>query len=388
MSNYTPSTNFTAKDNLVSGNPSKLVKGTEIQAELDAIAVSIATKSNTADIVLATGGTYTGAVYGVTPATSDDSTKFATTEFVNNVATNAALPSQTLGLLTSDGVNASFSKNLTGFAVNTVRATVASHATTADIWGAAGNEIDFTGTATVTDFPDAPVAGSCRILHCAAACTFTNNANLSVQGAANYTASAGDIVTVHAITTSTFRLTIDRADGLAITSGLTLLAVLTPTAAANVDFLNTFTSDYDNILIQGRGILPSALDTFRMRLAVAGSADSGSNYYPNATFNTSVTASSTSLAISTGTTVLETGKGLNFELMISNVNDATNLKTVFGRSGWQSDATPTYINSLPTCTYKGANAVSGIRFYWESGANFAAQGKIRISGYCNTRGGL
>jgi len=107
-------------------------------------------------------------------------------------------------------------------AINTSRATVASAATTADIWSAAGNEIDFTGTATVTDFPDAPQAGASRILHCAAACTFTNNANIAVQGGANYTAAAGDIVTIHAITTSTFRAEIEKADGTAVTAPFSL----------------------------------------------------------------------------------------------------------------------------------------------------------------------
>lgn len=48
MSNYTKLTNFAAKDALVSGNPAKVVKGSEVGAEFDAIAVAIATKSNSA----------------------------------------------------------------------------------------------------------------------------------------------------------------------------------------------------------------------------------------------------------------------------------------------------------------------------------------------------
>jgi hypothetical protein len=48
MSNYTKLTNFAAKDALVSGNPAKVVKGSEVGAEFDAIAVAIATKSNAA----------------------------------------------------------------------------------------------------------------------------------------------------------------------------------------------------------------------------------------------------------------------------------------------------------------------------------------------------
>ncbi len=48
MSNYTKTTNFTAKDTLISGNPSKVVKGTEIDSEFTAIQTSVNSKSDTA----------------------------------------------------------------------------------------------------------------------------------------------------------------------------------------------------------------------------------------------------------------------------------------------------------------------------------------------------
>jgi hypothetical protein len=54
MSNYTKSTNFTAKDALPSGNSNKIVKGSEIDAEFNAIETSSATKLDK------TGGTLTG----------------------------------------------------------------------------------------------------------------------------------------------------------------------------------------------------------------------------------------------------------------------------------------------------------------------------------------
>jgi len=44
LSNYTRSTNFTAKDSLSSGNPSKVILGSEHDAEYDAIATAIASK--------------------------------------------------------------------------------------------------------------------------------------------------------------------------------------------------------------------------------------------------------------------------------------------------------------------------------------------------------
>lgn len=47
MSNYSKATNFTAKDALATGNPSKIIKGSEFDTEFDAIATSIATKLDT-----------------------------------------------------------------------------------------------------------------------------------------------------------------------------------------------------------------------------------------------------------------------------------------------------------------------------------------------------
>jgi hypothetical protein len=46
VSNYSKSTNFAAKDALASGNPSKIVKGTEIDTEFNNIATAIATKAD------------------------------------------------------------------------------------------------------------------------------------------------------------------------------------------------------------------------------------------------------------------------------------------------------------------------------------------------------
>lgn len=102
-------------------------------------------------------------------------------------------------------------------AVNTAYATVASHATTAPIWAAAGNIINYTGTASATDFPAAPQAGSTRTLICAGACGFNQTATISTPNAVNYVAAAGDVVEVYALTTTTFRLTILKANGAALT---------------------------------------------------------------------------------------------------------------------------------------------------------------------------
>lgn len=48
MSNYVKATNFAEKDGFSSGDTRKLVRGTEINAEFDAIASAVSTKADTA----------------------------------------------------------------------------------------------------------------------------------------------------------------------------------------------------------------------------------------------------------------------------------------------------------------------------------------------------
>lgn len=75
MSNYTKITNYAVKDALVTGNPSKRVKGTEIDADFSAVAVAVNSKADannstltgTASVVnLSVSGTYTGTIDGGT----------------------------------------------------------------------------------------------------------------------------------------------------------------------------------------------------------------------------------------------------------------------------------------------------------------------------------
>ena len=56
MSNYTKTTNFTAKDTLPAGDTNKIIRGSEFDTEFDAIAVASATKADIAS------PTFTGTV--------------------------------------------------------------------------------------------------------------------------------------------------------------------------------------------------------------------------------------------------------------------------------------------------------------------------------------
>lgn len=68
MTDYTKATNFATKDSLPSGNPAKIVKGTEIDTEFNNIATAIATKANKASPVFT--GTLTAANISTTGNTS------------------------------------------------------------------------------------------------------------------------------------------------------------------------------------------------------------------------------------------------------------------------------------------------------------------------------
>ncbi len=76
MSDYVQSTNFATKDALSSGDPLKIVKGTEINTEFANIAIAVATK---ADLV---SPTFTGTPAAPTASFGTSTTQVATTAFV------------------------------------------------------------------------------------------------------------------------------------------------------------------------------------------------------------------------------------------------------------------------------------------------------------------
>jgi hypothetical protein len=98
MSNYTKSTNFATKDALTSGDPLKIVKGTEIDTEFNNIATAVATKADLAS------PTFTGTPAAPTASAGTNSTQLATTAFVQ-----AAL--QTLYPVGSIYINAGVTTN-------------------------------------------------------------------------------------------------------------------------------------------------------------------------------------------------------------------------------------------------------------------------------------
>ena len=75
MSDYVKATNFTSKDGLPTGNPAKIIKGTEIDVEFDSIASAVSSKANINNTALT--GTATAVnltVSGTLTATVDGGT--------------------------------------------------------------------------------------------------------------------------------------------------------------------------------------------------------------------------------------------------------------------------------------------------------------------------
>ena len=83
MSNYTKATNFTAKDALPTGNSGKIVKGTEIDTELTAIASAISSKADLNSPAL------TGTPTTPTASSGTNTTQVASTAFVQTALSGA-----------------------------------------------------------------------------------------------------------------------------------------------------------------------------------------------------------------------------------------------------------------------------------------------------------
>lgn len=118
MSNYTKATNFATKDTLPTGDAGKIVKGTEIDNELNSISSAISSKADTAS------PTFTGTPTAPTAISATNTTQLATTAFVKTVVsednttertTTATLTNKTiaLGSNTVSGTLAEFNTAVT-----------------------------------------------------------------------------------------------------------------------------------------------------------------------------------------------------------------------------------------------------------------------------------
>lgn len=95
MADYVKSTNFFAKDALVSGDPNKIIKGSEIDTEFNSLATAISSKADTNSPI------FTGLPTAPTAAVNTNTTQLATTAFVKSaVDTSQATAAITGGTIT------------------------------------------------------------------------------------------------------------------------------------------------------------------------------------------------------------------------------------------------------------------------------------------------
>ena len=93
MSDYIRVYNLTIKDSLPTGNTNKVIKGTELDVELNAAAAAIASKADT------NNPTFTGVPSAPTAAEATNTTQLATTAFVFNERSNTStLTNKTINL--------------------------------------------------------------------------------------------------------------------------------------------------------------------------------------------------------------------------------------------------------------------------------------------------
>ena len=79
MANYLKATDFASKDALLSGDPNKIVKGTEINDEFDSLQTAVNSKANLSSPAL------TGTPTSPTAAAGTNTTQVATTAFVTGL---------------------------------------------------------------------------------------------------------------------------------------------------------------------------------------------------------------------------------------------------------------------------------------------------------------
>lgn len=176
-------------------------------------------------------------------------------------------------------------------------------------------------------------------------------------------------------------------DATASLGAVVLLATLTPGIAANLNFLNLFTPDYDAYRIVGTGITCANTDTLSLRLAVGGTVDAATNYV-------AVVAGISKSQVDSKLAILTIGAtfsiGGNFAVDIWNTNSTTGIKSLHCNGSAYVSGTPTingnavFGRSDSAALYNAVNPVSGFQLFFAGGVNFGVGGNIRVFGFKNT----
>jgi hypothetical protein len=337
-------------------------------------------------IVIASASSPDDAMYG--PLLSYDSATGATSVKVT------ALHMATPGVFITA---ASWTVSLTGASavwaiINELKGAPIASAATINLDGATGNTLHLTGSAgPVTAVTLAQ--GAEREIILDGTPTFAHSANLILPTGANVIGEAGDVITFRGEGAGVTKVTgWERASGKAlavaplIPHGYVLLADLQPSAGVSADLLTVCDGTYDNYLVIGNGIAPSGSTNtvLNVRFANAGVVDSAANYwnvgYSGGVISAAAFVTSGSVGFIYATTASTTA---SFELKLKNVNDAAAIKFAVCEMFAANPAGVSTVFNASGNAYKGGK-VSGLRFFWSDGSNFAASGHIRVYGMRNS----
>jgi len=127
MTDYTKLTDFASKDTLPTGNAAKIVKGTEIDDEFEAIETAIATK---ADI---NSPTFTGTPAAPTASAATNTTQVATTAMVQSALAQSDIV-DTAQIVDGAVTSAKMDTTTNGFGTRTVSTSDPSGGSDGDVW--------------------------------------------------------------------------------------------------------------------------------------------------------------------------------------------------------------------------------------------------------------
>lgn len=364
---------------------------TQIDAKFDKAGGAItgdATISGTLGVTGAFSGTtgaFSGAVTGATATAGDNSTKFATTAYVQSTAFSSALPSQTGNadkFTTTDGSTPSWTDSLKA----TVMRWVDGSDTTKKLaFGLSGITTGTTRTITIPDSSGTLITDAS--LH--AATSKATPVDADEVGLIDSAASNVLKRLTWANLKATLKTYFDTLYAPQGGGGWTYLSTVTASAASTVDVETTFSSTYDAYVIVGSGVVPSVDgSTLGSRLKVSGAYDTGSNYRWTVTTNG---ANSTSFVseVSTSATFINvlsffdgsSGAHGNFTMQVYNPA-STSLQKMVTWQGAGLEATARVKHNVGSGFNTGTGAVTGVRFYLTGGGTIT--GKFRLYGIVNS----
>ena len=256
-----------------------------------------------------------------------------------------------------------------------------------DLIGGVQGSVPYQNAANTTTFLAPDTAGKVLTTQGAGAAPTWANASISggVQGSIPYQSAP-----------NTTALLNPGTSGQVLTSGgsganpswatpsvsLILLATVTPTAATTVQFLNTFSSTYDNYLVLIDNVAPASYTStpvLQYQFVYSGTTVDNSSVYIDiipSIESTTTTTQGRMFSFNTGF-----GSG---QLNIYNANDGTNMKWANSYCMANVNSTASGIVNQYATGYTKAIAISGISFFWSNGSNFSATGRVRVYGYRNS----